>query len=146
MGDTASLNPTAAAQGMADALLRTVAGTSATLRVAGVNSNSSSDQSQIGLVAATFAEVAVSPVVMRKLRPGWQEGGQSKWELLVSASSVAAQVGALNLASAECLFAMTLAMTVAGQDYLIESVGASEALGQVYLYRLLVREAGLEAV
>ena len=146
MSDTASRNPTAAAQGMADALLRTVAGTTATLRVAGVNSNSSSDQSQIGLVAATFAEVAVSPVVMRKLRPGWQEGGQSKWELLVSASSVAAQVGALNLASAESLFAMTLAVTVAGQDYLIESVGASEALGQVYVYRLLVREAGLEAV
>ena len=37
-------------------------------------------------------------------------------------------------------------VTVAGQDYLIESVGASEALGQVYLYRLLVREAGVEAV
>ena len=52
MSDTASRNPTAAAQGMADALLRTVAGTTATLRVAGVNSNSSSDQSQIGLIRA----------------------------------------------------------------------------------------------
>ena len=150
MSDTASRNPTASAQGMADALLRTVAGTTATLRVAGVNSNSgqssSEEQSEIGLAATTFAEVVVSPVVLRKLRPGWQEGGQSKWELLVSASSVAAQVGALNLASAESLFAITLAVTVAGQDYLIESVGASEALGQVYLYRLLVREAGVEAV
>ena len=146
MSDTASRNPTAAAQGMADALLRTVAGTTATLRVAGVNSNSSSEQGEIGLAATTFAEIAVSPVVLRKLRPGWQEGGQSKWELLVSASSVAAQVGALDVASAGSLFAMTLAVTVAGQDYLIESVGESEALGQVYVYRLLVREAGDEAV
>lgn len=144
MSDTASRNPTAAAQMLADALLRTVAGTTATLRVTGANSNT--DQSQLGLVATTFAEVAVSPVVMRKLRPDWQEGGQSKWELLVSANGVAQAVNALDVASAESLFAMTLAVTVAGQDYLIESIAASEAMGQVYLYRLLLREAGVEAV
>jgi hypothetical protein len=129
---------------MADALLRTVAGATATLRVTGTNSNT--DQSQIGLVATAFAEVPVSPVVMRKLRPSWQEGGQSKWELLVSATGVEAQVNALDLASAESLFQMTLAVTVGGQDYLIESIAANEAMGQVYLYRLLVREAGMEAV
>ena len=144
MSDTASRNPTRAAQMLADALLRTVAGTTATLRVAGTNTNT--DQSQIGLVATTFAEVPVSPVVMRKLRPGWQEGGQSKWELLVSATGIQAQVNALDLASAESLFAMTLAVTVAGQDYLVESIAANETVGQVYLYRLLVREAGVEGV
>jgi len=144
MSDTASRNPTWAAQMLADALLRTVAGTTATLRVAGTNTNT--DQSQIGLVATTFAEIPVSPVVMRKLRPSWQEGGQSKWELLVSATGIQAQVNALDLASAESLFAMTLAVTVAGQDYLIESIAANEAVGQVYLYRLLVRESGIEAV
>ena len=144
MSDTASRNPTAAAQMLADALLRTVAGTTATLRVAGTNPNT--DQSQIGLVATAFAEVPVSPVVMRKLRPSWAEGGQSKWELLISANGVAQQVNALDLASAESLFQMTLAVTVAGQDYLIESSAANEALGQVYLYRLLVREVGVEAV
>ena len=104
------------------------------------------DQSQLGLTATNFAEVAVSPAVMRRLRPEWAEGGQSKWELLVSATGVAAQVNALDLASAESLFATAAAVTVAGQDYLIESVAANEALGQVYLYRLLVREAGQEAV
>jgi hypothetical protein len=144
MSDTASRNPTGAAQMLADALLRTVAGTTATLRVAGSNPNT--DQSQLGLAATNFAEVAVSPVVMRKLRPTWTEGGESKWELLVSANGVAQQVDALDLASAESLFAMTLAVTVAGQDYLIESIAANEAVGQVYLYRLLVREAGVEAV
>ena len=144
MSDTASRNPTFAAQMLADALLRTVAGATATFRVAGTNSNS--DQSQVGLVATNFAEVAVSPVVIRKLRPSWNEGGQSKWELLVSATGLEAQVNALDLASVESLFQMTLAVTVAGQDYLIESIASNEAVGTVYLYRLLVREAGLEAV
>jgi hypothetical protein len=144
MSDTAARNPTAAAQMLADALLRTVAGTTAYFRVAGVNANT--DQSQLGLVATTFAEVGVSPVVMRKLRPDWREGGQSRWELLVSATAVSSQVDALDLQSAESLFAMTLAVTVSGQDYLIESATANEAVGQVYLYRLLVREAGTQAV
>jgi hypothetical protein len=144
MSDTASRNPTCAAQMLADALLRTVAGATATLRVAGTSANT--DQSEIGLVATNFAEVVVSPVVMRKIRPAWNEGGQSKWELLVSATGVQQAVNALDLASAQSLFAMTLAVTVVGQDYLIESIAASEAVGQVYLYRLLVREAGQDAV
>jgi len=144
MSDTASRNPNAAAQMLADALLRTVAGATATFQVTGSNTNS--DQSQLGLVATTFAEVSVSPVVMRKLRPTWQEAGQSKWELLVSATGVEAQVNAMDLASAESLFAMTLSVSVAGQSYLIESIAANEAMGQVYLYRLLVREAGEQAV
>jgi hypothetical protein len=41
---------------------------------------------------------------------------------------------------------MTLAVTVAGQDYLIESVAANEAFGCVYLYRLLLRQAQPQAV
>jgi hypothetical protein len=102
--------------------------------------------SELGLVATTFSEVMVSPVVMRKLRPTWQEGNESKWEMLVSASSVEQQAGALNLTSAQSLFAMTLAVTVAGQDYLIESIASNEAFGTVYLYRLLLREARQQAV
>ena len=108
--------------------------------------NTDSSQSEVGLVATTFAEVVISPVVMRKLRPTWQEKGESKWELLVSATGVEQQVNALDLASAQSLFAMTLAVTIAGQDYLIESIGANEAFGQVYLYRLLLREARQQAV
>jgi hypothetical protein len=100
----------------------------------------------VGLVATTFAEVVVSPVVMRKLRPSWQENGESKWELLVSATGVEQQVNALDVGSAQSLFSMTLGVTVAGQDYLIESVAANEAFGQVYLYRLLLREAHQQAV
>jgi hypothetical protein len=141
MSDTAPRNPVSAPQMLADALLRSVAGTTALLRVTGANSDTS--QSEVGLLATNFAEVTISPVVMRKLRPNWQEGNESKWELLVSATGVQQQVDALSLQSAQSLFAMTLAVTVAGQDYLIESIGANEAFGQVYLYRLLMRESRL---
>lgn len=124
---------------LADALLRSVAGATAFLRVTGANAGGS--MSEVGLAATTFAEVAISPALMRKLRPALQEGGETKWELLVSASSVTEQVHALDLGSAQALFSMTLAVTIAGQDYLIESIASNEAFGQVYLYRLLLREA-----
>jgi hypothetical protein len=144
MSDTSPRNPVSAPQMLADALLRSVTGTSALLRVTGVTTDT--DQSEVGLAPTTFAEVVVSPALMRKLRPTWQEGGQSKWELLISATGVQQQVNALDLASAQALFAMTLAVTVAGQDYFIESIAANEAFGQVYLYRLLLREARQQAV
>ena len=129
---------------LADALLRSVTGTSALLRVTGTNTDTS--MSEVGLVATTFVEAPLSPVLMRKLRPSWKEGGESKWELLLSATSVEQQVNALDLVSAQGLFAMTMAVTVAGQDYLIESIASNEAFGQVYLYRLLLREARQQAV
>ena len=129
---------------LADALLRTAGGATAFLRVTGTNADT--NMSEVGLVATTFAEVAVSPVLMRKLRPGWKEGDQSKWELLISATSVEQQANALDLPSAQSLFATTLVVTVAGQDYLIESMASNEAFGQVYLYRLLLREARQQAV
>lgn len=129
---------------LADALLRSMTGTTALLRVTGTNTDT--NMSELGLVATAFADVVVSPVVMRKLRPTWQEDGESKWELFVSATGVEQQVSALDLSSAQSLFAMTLAVTVAGQDYLIESIASNEAFGQVYLYRLLLREARQQAV
>jgi hypothetical protein len=144
MSDTAPRNPVSAPQMLADALLRSVAGTTALLRVTGTSTDT--NMSEVGLVSTTLAEVVVSPVAMRKLRPAWQDGGESKWELLVSATGVQQQVLALDLPSAQSLFAMTLAVTVAGQDYLIESIASNEAFGQVYLYRLLLREARQQAV
>jgi hypothetical protein len=144
MSDTAPRNATGAPQMLADALLRSVGGTSAQLRVSATSTDGS--MSEVGLVANTFAEVVLSPVAMRKLRPRFQEGGQSQWELLISASSVQEQISALDLPSAQSLFAMTLTVTVTGQDYLIESMASNEAFGQVYLYRLLLREAGQQGV
>jgi hypothetical protein len=129
---------------LADALLRSVSGTAAQLRITGVNSDT--NMSELGLVTTAFAEVTISPVVMRKLRPTWQEGNTALWELLVSATGVQQQVVALDLASAQSLFAMTLVVTVAGQSYLIESVSSNEAFGRIYLYRLLLREARQQCV
>lgn len=143
MSDTLPRN-SGAPQMLADALLRSVSGTSALLRVTGPNTGSS--LSEIGIVATSFSDVVVGPVVRRKLRPTWEEGGQSKWELLMSATSIQQQVNSLDLASAQELFAMTLAVTVAGQDYIIESIATNEAFGQAYLYRLLVREARTQGV
>jgi hypothetical protein len=138
MSDTAPRNSVSAPQMLADALLRSVAGASAQLRVTGTNPGS--NQSEVGLLATTFTQVVVSPVVMRKLRPTFKEGDPPRWELLVSATSVQAQINALDLPSAQALFAMTLTVTLAGRDYLIESSSSNEAFGQVYLYRLLLRE------
>ena len=42
-------------------------------RVTGANTDTGA--SELGLVATTFVDVVISPVVMRKLRPAWQEGG-----------------------------------------------------------------------
>ena len=124
---------------LADALLRSVASTSALLRVTGATTDTTF--SELGLVATTFVEVPISPVVMRKLRPYLYEGDEPKWELLASASSVQRQVNTLDLASAQSLFTMTVAVAVGGQDYMIESVASNEAFGQIYMYRLVLREA-----
>lgn len=144
MSDTAPRNAVGAPQILADALLRSMTGTTALLRVTGTNTESG--MSEVGLVATAFSEVVVGPVVMHKLRPTWKQDEGSQWELMVSATSVGQQVSALDLPSAQSLFAMTLAVTVAGQDYLIESIASNEAFGQVYLYRLLLREARQQAL
>ncbi len=144
MSDTAARNSMAASRLLADALLRSVSGTSAQLRVTGANSDDS--MSELGLVSTAFVEVTVSPVVIRKLRPTWQRANDALWELLVSATSVQQQVQTLDLGSAQSLFSMTLAVIVTGQTYVIESVAANEAFGQVYLYRLLLREARQQGV
>jgi hypothetical protein len=139
MSDTASRSPSRAPQMLADALLRSVGGASASLRVTA--SNPSSDQAEVGLLSTAFYEVQLSPAVMRKLSPSAKGSDAPQWEMLISASSVQAQIMALDIPSAQALFALTLAITVAGMEYLIESVAANEAFGNVYLYRLTLREA-----
>jgi hypothetical protein len=144
MSDTAPRNRVGATRLLADALLRSVSGTSARLRVTGLNPDT--NMSELGLISTTYFEIVVSPVVMRKLRPDWQRDGVARWELLVSASGVQQQVIALDLASAQSLFSMTLAVTVGEQSYIIDAVSSNEAFGEVYLYRLLLREVRQQSV
>lgn len=144
MSDTSPRNPVGASRLLADALLRTVSGTSARLRITAATTGT--NMAELGLVSTSFVEVPVSPVVMRKLRPEWKNDNAPRWELLVSATGVQQQVIALDLASAQSLFSMTLAVMVAGQSYIIESISFNEAFGDVYLYRLLLREAQQQSV
>ena len=144
MSDTSPRNPVGASRLLADALLLTVSGTSARLRIAAATTGTT--MAELGLVSTSFVEVTVSPVVMRKLRPEWKNDNAPRWELLVSATGVQQQVIALDLASAQSLFSMTLAVMVAGQSYIIESISFNEAFGDVYLYRLLLREAQQQSV
>ncbi len=129
---------------LADALLRSVAGSTAQLRVTACGAGTNS--CELGLAPTSFADVVVSPAVMRRLRATSNGDQGSQWELLISAASVAQQVSTLQVSSAQALFAMTLAVTVAGQEYLLESVSANEVFGQVYLYRLGLRKTGTQAV
>jgi hypothetical protein len=144
MSDTAPRNPAGAPQMLADALLRSMTGSTALLKVAVTNTDSS--QNELGIAATTFNEVAVGPAVMRKMRPTWQGSDETKWELLISATGIEQQVNSLDLTSAQALFDITLTITVACKDYLIESISCNEAFGQPYLYRLLLREAHKQTV
>jgi hypothetical protein len=139
MSDTAPRNPVGAPQMLADALLRSVTGTTALLRVTGHDTDTShvgsgaggNDLCRCGGEPGGDAKAAADMAGRRRVEVGVTGIGDRR----------GAAGNALDLASAQSLFAMTLAVTVAGQDYLIESIASNEAFGQVYLYRLLLREA-----
>jgi hypothetical protein len=126
-----------------DSLLRTVGGSTVNLRVAGPNP--AGDQMEIGAAQTAIENIPLAPAAMRKLRPQVTAGQPSQVEILISASAVEAQVSQLQLSSADALFASAMGVEVGGKLFLIEALTASEAFGQVYLYRLLVREAQPES-
>ena len=138
MSHTSSGVTASAPRAIADALLRTLSGCNAYFRVTNVNCDSS--RSELGLQSTSFVDIPVGPVALRRLKPGWQTDGCTQWELLVSASGVHRQVNTLQIESAQSLFELTKGVVIAGQSYLIESFTANEACGEVYLYRMLLRE------
>ncbi|HUB19643.1 MAG TPA: hypothetical protein VL990_13470 [Acidobacteriaceae bacterium] len=143
MADLSIQNPSGLAQRVATALLRAGGGATACLQMPPVQGDSSNG-GQIGLNAPGFLSLALAPVVFRKARVAMQDSQLPKYELLISADAVAAQVSQLQLASAEALFTMASGVVVAGKLFLIEAVSASESQGQAYLYRLLLQEASGE--
>ncbi len=123
----------------ADALLRSLGGFNAGLRlpapaVAGV------DAEQLGLSLPLFQDLPLGPAVFRKVRIVMSEGEAGKYELLLSASAVAAAVSAQQVASSDVLFAMATGIAVNGVLFLIEATSFTEWQGQVCVYRLLLRE------
>ena len=143
MADLSIQNPSGLAQRVATALLRAGGGATACLQMPPVQGDSSNG-GQIGLNAPGFLSLALAPVVFRKARVAMQDSQLPKYELLISADAVAAQVSQLQLASGEALFTMASGVVVAGKLFLIEAVSASESQGQAYLYRLLLQEASGE--
>lgn len=140
MADLSTQIPCGLAQRVATALLRAGGGTQACLQVPPL-AGDSSDQGQLGILAPGFLSLPLAPAVFRKARVAMPEGQPPKYELLVSADAVAAQVSQLQLSSADALFSTAAGVTVAGRLFLIEGVSASESQGTAYLYRLLLREA-----
>jgi tetrahydromethanopterin S-methyltransferase subunit E len=127
------------AQRAADALLRSLGGSSVGLQMPATTG--AGDAAQIGITPQSYQQLPLAPALFRRVRTPMVEGEPVKFELAVSASAVAVQVGALQLSSADALFAQAAGIVVNGKLFLIEAVTAPEAFGQAYLYRLQLREA-----
>ena len=140
MADLSTQNPCGLAQRVATALLRASGGTTACLQMPPL-AGDSTNAGQIGIDAPGFLSLPLSPVVFRKARVAMQNAQLPKYELLISADAVAAQVTQLQLGSAQTLFFMASGVVVAGKLFLIEALSTSESQGAVYLYRLLLQEA-----
>jgi hypothetical protein len=140
MADCSIQNPSGLAQRTATALLRAGGGTTACLQMPPLQGDATS-AGQIGLDAPGFVSLPLAPVVFRKARVNLQDSQLPKYELLVSAESVSAQVSQMQISSAQTMFMQACGVVVAGKLFLIEAVSASESQGQPYLYRLLLREA-----
>ena len=140
MADLSTQNPCGIAQRVATALLRAGGGTTASLQMPPLQGDSS-NAGQLGLDAPGLLSLPLAPALFRKARVAMQDSQLPKYELLISADAVAAQVTQLQLSSAQTLFSMAAGVAVAGKLFLIESVSASESQGQAYLYRLLLQEA-----
>ena len=83
---------------------------------------------------------ATSPFVNIQARYARPRRGQMIYPLQEEVA-VQQQVGALQLTSADALLDTAAGVEISGSQFLIESHSVSQSLGQVYLYRLLLREA-----
>ena len=140
MADLSIQNPNGLAQRVATAMLRASGGTTACLQMPPLVGDQT-NAGQIGLDAPGFLSLPLSPVVFRKARVAMEDGELPKYELLISADAVAAQVSQMQLSSAQTLFSMASGVVVAGKLFLVEAVSSSESQGTAYLYRLLLQEA-----
>ena len=128
---------------MTDALLRSLGGSVAMLRMPVAATTAIGEQ--LGAPTAGFADLPLSPAAFRKVRVAISDGNQAKYELLISASAVEAQVSQLGLSSAEVLFAMGLGITVGKEFFVIEGVSFTSAGGYACVYRVLLRESAMQS-
>ena len=136
--DLSVRNPTAAQQRMTDALLRSLGGRTVLLRIP-TPAQAGVDGEQLGMTVPSYEDLPLSPAVFRRVRAGMNEGNANRYELLISASSIQAQLLLLALVSADEIFAMAAGVYANGELMQIESAAEAEMFGQPYLYRLLLR-------
>lgn len=135
--DLSVRSPSAAPQRAADALLRCLGGRTVLLRLP-TNAVTGSDAEQLGTSSPSYEDIPLSPSIFRRLRPKLRDGAANQYELLMSAAAVHAQLGLLELASTDQLFAMATGIFVDGKLMLIEAAAEAEAFGCPYLYRLIL--------
>ena len=131
---------------IADALLRGVGGRTVLLHmpIPAVNGDVGE---QLGLAVPQFQDVALGPVVFRKVRPKTGTAvapSEATYELLVSASAVTRIVGSLGFAAAEVLFAQVSGVLVDGNLLGITGMTSAQAFSEVYLYRIGLRGANTD--
>ncbi|HZC44318.1 MAG TPA: hypothetical protein VE195_09095 [Acidobacteriaceae bacterium] len=135
--DLSVRSASAAPQRATDALLRCLGGRTVLLRLP-TNAVSGSDADQLGAGSPSYEDLPLSPAVFRRLRPKLRDSNANQYELLISAASVHAQLGLMELASTDQLFAMATGIFVDGELMLIVAAAEAEAFGCPYLYRLIL--------
>lgn len=134
-----------AAQRTADALLRAAGGRAVTLRVpvpATQGGEARKDADELGLGQPVFADVELAPVVFRRARPVTDRvTGVMRWELLVSATTVARAAGTFDAGACFAMFAGAAGVVVNGALLVIAGASSSDVTGSPYVYRLQLQGA-----
>lgn len=133
-----------AARRAADALLRSTGGRALQLRVP-TPAVVGDVTEQVGLSAPGFEDLELAPAVFRKSRARMAEGAAAQYEVLVSAACVEALAGGTGQ-SVDVLFAQAFGVVAGDSVMRIEAATASEVAGAVYVWRLLLRGALVDAV
>jgi hypothetical protein len=129
----------------ADALLRAAGGRQIVLRLP-APAVPADPAEQLGLATPQFQDVPLAPAVFRKARATGSVNAAPRWELLVSGSAVARATGPQGYGSASALFAAAAGVMVDAQWFELVETTETQAFGQAYVYRLIVRERAADAL
>ncbi len=133
-----------AARRAAECLLRGAGGRAVSLRIPALPSAPGVNE-ELGLGTPEFDDVELSPVVFRKAREQVRKDG-ARWELMVSAISVAGALGGTGVTDASELFAGASGVLVDGVLMEIETSSSSDMGGVPYVYRLVLRVPAAKAI
>ena len=124
-----------AAARAADAMLRTLGGTSVILLfpAAGMPPDATG---VLGLIDPGVEQAAIAPVIVRELTTE-NNGPRRRIELVAGRSALAEQVSQRNVASADVLFETALGIVYQGEMFHIEGFVVERFAGVAYLYRVL---------